>query len=285
MLPYATMLFVVYVLWSSEASCDRWSEEIPFEQIAIFLDVLARTFPCCAVFLGHNLGPSRCAWGKRCKRWWRRCLSMEIIRKLPGIETWNPKKSGIAAFAWPRVCGDWLWIITRQELSTILRYLTILRDCIGFLGPHGDFVGVPVSAVEPCWTWKFGCPFRLRDLTGLAGLRFQHDLYSRNAKGFSGWWFGTWILFSHILGLLIMPIDVHIFQRGGLPPPTSSGLVVRVVWEAFVWEAFAHVLWHLSRMMGGSTKKSKGEKSGAPWAAMTCWGCRILRMGNIEWMP
>ena len=27
------------------------------------------------------------------------------------------------------------------------------------------------------------------------------------------WWFGTSILFSHILGIII-PIDVHIFQRG-----------------------------------------------------------------------
>ena len=32
---------------------------------------------------------------------------------------------------------------------------------------------------------------------------------------FSGWWFGTSILFSHMLGIII-PIDFHIFQRGGL---------------------------------------------------------------------
>ena len=29
----------------------------------------------------------------------------------------------------------------------------------------------------------------------------------------SGWWFGTWILFFHILGR-ILPFDFHIFQRG-----------------------------------------------------------------------
>jgi hypothetical protein len=29
----------------------------------------------------------------------------------------------------------------------------------------------------------------------------------------SGWWFGTWLLFFHILGIII-PTDVHIFQRG-----------------------------------------------------------------------
>ena len=30
-----------------------------------------------------------------------------------------------------------------------------------------------------------------------------------------GWWFGTFFIFPYI-GLLIIPIDVHIFQRGGL---------------------------------------------------------------------
>ena len=34
----------------------------------------------------------------------------------------------------------------------------------------------------------------------------------------TGWWFGTFGLFSHILGIII-PIDVHIFQRGG---PTTN---------------------------------------------------------------
>ena len=34
----------------------------------------------------------------------------------------------------------------------------------------------------------------------------------------TGWWFGTSILFSHILGIVI-PIDFHIFQRGG---PTTN---------------------------------------------------------------
>ena len=37
---------------------------------------------------------------------------------------------------------------------------------------------------------------------------------------FAGWWFGCHFLFSHILGIVI-PIDFHIFQRGGPGPPTS----------------------------------------------------------------
>jgi hypothetical protein len=32
---------------------------------------------------------------------------------------------------------------------------------------------------------------------------------------FSGWWFGTWISFSHSVGNVIIPTDFHstIFQR------------------------------------------------------------------------
>ena len=34
----------------------------------------------------------------------------------------------------------------------------------------------------------------------------------------SGWWFGCHFLFSHIL-VIIIPIDVHIFQRGSNHQP------------------------------------------------------------------
>ena len=38
----------------------------------------------------------------------------------------------------------------------------------------------------------------------------------------TGWWFGCHFLFSHVLGTII-PVDFHIFQRGGKKPPTSQG--------------------------------------------------------------
>ena len=41
----------------------------------------------------------------------------------------------------------------------------------------------------------------------------------------SGWWFGSWILFVHILGITI-PTDFHIFQRGIGIPPTSNCTVI-----------------------------------------------------------
>jgi hypothetical protein len=38
-----------------------------------------------------------------------------------------------------------------------------------------------------------------------------------------GWWFGTWLLFSHILGMSSSQLT-HIFQRGRLKPPTRYGI-------------------------------------------------------------
>ena len=40
----------------------------------------------------------------------------------------------------------------------------------------------------------------------------------------SGWWFGTFFIFPYI-GNFIIPIDFHIFQRGGPGPPTRSGVI------------------------------------------------------------
>ena len=37
---------------------------------------------------------------------------------------------------------------------------------------------------------------------------------STNYMHMAGWWFGTWILFFHSVGNLIIPTDEHIFQRG-----------------------------------------------------------------------
>ena len=44
----------------------------------------------------------------------------------------------------------------------------------------------------------------------------------------TGWWFGTSILFSHILGIII-PIDFHIFQRGGPTTNQNSSFEVNEV--------------------------------------------------------
>jgi len=52
----------------------------------------------------------------------------------------------------------------------------------------------------------------------------MHDAYGVKTRGppwtqnqcLTGWWFGnfgTWLLFFHILGIII-PTDFHMFQRG-----------------------------------------------------------------------
>ena len=49
------------------------------------------------------------------------------------------------------------------------------------------------------------------------GILFLALLFN-NDNSVSGWWFGTFFIFPYI-GLLIIPIDFHIFQRGG---PTTN---------------------------------------------------------------
>ena len=54
----------------------------------------------------------------------------------------------------------------------------------------------------------------------------------------SGWWFGTWILFFHILGIII-PTDFHIFQRdwNHQPEMINKGQEVQDV-QAFQWSEY-----------------------------------------------
>ena len=44
----------------------------------------------------------------------------------------------------------------------------------------------------------------------------------------SGWWFGTWILFFHILEIII-PTDFHIFQRGWKHQPAMNSPCLRLI--------------------------------------------------------
>ena len=59
------------------------------------------------------------------------------------------------------------------------------------------------AAVSWCGSWKKSC--------------WSQDIYP-------GWWFGTCSIFPYI-GLLIIPIDFHIFQRGG---PTTNQYPIQI---------------------------------------------------------
>ena len=49
----------------------------------------------------------------------------------------------------------------------------------------------------------------------------------------TGWWFGTWILFfQKLIRFLIIPIDFHIFQRGG--PTTNQFTIITVTSNKYI---------------------------------------------------
>ena len=50
----------------------------------------------------------------------------------------------------------------------------------------------------------------------------QRSAESGGTANMTGWCFGTFFIFPYI-GLLIIPIDVHIFQRGG---PTTNQMTI-----------------------------------------------------------
>ena len=66
-----------------------------------------------------------------------------------------------------------------------------------------------------------------------------HPLASKPWAGhfktlFPGWWFGTWIFIFPYIGLLIIPIDVHIFQRG--EPTTNQFLFCDRLWWKEIYD-------------------------------------------------
>ena len=58
----------------------------------------------------------------------------------------------------------------------------------------------------------------------------------------TGWWFGTWLLFFHILGIII-PTDFHIFQRGWNHQPDNclqTSILYIMGWFVQLSRLFAH---------------------------------------------
>ena len=54
-------------------------------------------------------------------------------------------------------------------------------------------------------------------------MKHQNVLGFNGSTSKTGWWFGTWVLFFHILGIII-PTDFHSFQRGWNHQPEKSDL-------------------------------------------------------------
>ena len=80
------------------------------------------------------------------------------------------------------------------------------------------------SSMNVKWTWTifaaFAVPRKLNVAENKDILGCRSALY--NTK--PGWWFRKWILFFHILGIIIST-DFHIFQRGSKPPTRNKWLL------------------------------------------------------------
>ena len=65
-----------------------------------------------------------------------------------------------------------------------------------------------------------------RNFRWLSLMFFYLSIFFHGSTHFSGWWFGTSILFSHILGISSSQLtNSNLFQRGGYTgPPTSFSL-------------------------------------------------------------
>ena len=62
----------------------------------------------------------------------------------------------------------------------------------------------PVSCRDSKWD-------KVWSLKASLAAKISHGIINNSCM--TGWWFGTWILFFHILGIVI-PADFHLFQRG-----------------------------------------------------------------------
>ena len=72
-------------------------------------------------------------------------------------------------------------------------------------------------SVRPKWRWRWQ---RIKKHQSVA-LKARKYGTPNQPPTKTGWWFGTWILFFHILGRII-PIDELIFFRGVGQPPTRK---------------------------------------------------------------
>ena len=108
----------------------------------------------------------------------------------------------------------------QQFLSPITqRYPTVLTTISSCWPPFSGFRRdwCSLSKVLVTSTWRFWriSMFNQKTAGGTGTcndrqfLNFSHILQNFT----SGWWFGTWILFSILYGI-ILPIDFHIFQDG-----------------------------------------------------------------------
>ena len=80
---------------------------------------------------------------------------------------------------------------------------------------------IPCAFFEPWPARDYSSTVSFDDLTGVGIMPEFAAIFRSEKSDVPGWWFGTWSLFFHILGI-ILPTDELIFFRGVGIPPTSN---------------------------------------------------------------
>ena len=87
----------------------------------------------------------------------------------------------------------------------------------------------------------------------------------------SGWWFGAWIWFFHILGIVI-PTDIHIFQRGRY---TTNQISCDI--------RFGYINGHrLQRTQAGAGTMLQLPNAGLPKDGVVQGAFGVLRMDRLD---
>ena len=136
-------------------------------------------------------------------------------------------------------------------------------------GPEGDY---PESM-------RHKCGERLPEFTKEERGR-QRGIPIWNGQSYAGWWFGTWILCSHILGIISPtgPTDFHIFQRGG--STTNQLCLICIEFGKSSWKWAKLSTWFLGHWLGqvfGSLDSNLGNENITMNYELNIWGTQYIQ--------
>ena len=105
---------------------------------------------------------------------------------------------------------------------------------------------------------------------------------------YTGWWFGTWLLFSHILGMSSSQVtNSIIFQRGRAQPPTSIDIVVYIYNIIYIYTYYYKYIYIyiliLVICIYSIIPKIWPEKPRSQGSLRSNWGWRRTRSPGRQW--
>ena len=139
-------------------------------------------------------------WFTKTHWWW---LGGWFIIATPTLDLWN-QFWFLQIFRLRRPIGSSSWIVLVQWQGGWCIWCPNTRWLIWVSRTSSR-----ILASQPCSAGNGQLLDRVKD--GPYSTVFAEKIYT-------DWWFGTWLLFFHIFGIII-PIDFHIFQRGSNHQP------------------------------------------------------------------